>query len=74
MAAFEYHQVGQPGHFAVLPGDFADDSGRGQPGQAGQIDGGLGMSRPLQHPPGPRRNREYMPRNAELLPCAPGID
>ena len=41
-------QVGDAGHRPVLVHDLADDAGRVQAGQAGEVDGRLGLARALQ--------------------------
>ena len=49
VALRERDQVGQPRHGAVVVHDLADDACRIEPGEAGEIDGGLGMAGADQH-------------------------
>ena len=43
---------------AVVIDDLADGPRWGEPGQSGEIDGGLGVPWPTQHPPNGRAQRE----------------
>ena len=42
-------QVADPGHRPVLVHDLADHAGRDQPGEAGEVDRGLGLAGALEH-------------------------
>ena len=55
-------QLGTPRHRAVGVEDLADDPGRDQPGEPGEVHAGLGLPHPLQHAAGPRAQREDVAR------------
>ena len=54
-------QLGAPGHGAVLVHDLTDHARRGQSGQAGQVDGSLGLPHAAQDAPRDRPEREHVP-------------
>ena len=56
--AGERDQLGQPQHHPVLAGDLDDRAGRAQPGEPGQVDGGLGVAVADEHTAGPGAQRE----------------
>ena len=49
MLLAELHEVGDAGHGAVVVDDLAEHAGRVEAGQAGEVDGGLGVAGPLEH-------------------------
>ena len=56
------HQVGDAGHRAVVVGDLADDPGRDQAREAGEVDRRLGVAGALQHAAGLGPQREDVAR------------
>jgi hypothetical protein len=66
-------QLRRPGHLTVGAGDLADHRGRSQPGQAHQVDRGLGVAGPPQHPALPVGEGEHVSRLAEVGVRAAGI-
>ena len=59
--------VGQPHHRAVVVDQLADRADRGEPGQAAQVDRGLGVPRPLEDPAGAGAQRDDVPRTDEAV-------
>src|ERR671919_259906 len=55
-------QIRNPGHRSVLVHDLADDAGRVQPGQPGQVDRSLGLAGALKHSARSSPQREHVPR------------
>ena len=53
-------EVGPARHRAVGVQDLADHAGRIQPGQASEVQARLGLADALQHPAGPRPQREHV--------------
>ena len=64
--AAEGDEVGDAGHFAVVAHDFADDAGGGEAGEAGQIDGGLGLAGADQNAAAARAQREDVAGTGEV--------
>ena len=54
--------------------DLADDAGRNQAGQPGEVHAGLGLPDPLQHAAGPGAKREDVARAAQVGGHGGGID
>ena len=54
--------------------DLADDPGRIEAGQPGEIDAGLGLAHPLKHAAGPGAKRKDVPRAAEVGGNRRGVD
>ena len=68
-------ELGQAGHARlVLAHHLAEHAGRGQPGRPGQVDGGLGVAGPLEHPAGPVAQREDVPGPVEVGRPGVGVD
>lgn len=59
----EFAQLGQPGNGAVVAHDLHDAARRLQPGEAGQVDRSLGVTRPLEHAELTRPKREDVTRS-----------
>ena len=73
MALAEGDETRDARHRPVLVHHLADDSGRGQPGESREVDRGLGLARPLQHP-GAGTQREDVARMDEVVGRRRGID
>ena len=73
MALLEFHELRQPGHRAVLAEDFADDGGRLESGQGGEVDGGLGVAGALEDAARSRAKREDVARLHEFVGLGGGI-
>ncbi len=67
-------QLRQPGHRPVFVQDLAEHAGRIEPGEDRQIDRRLGVSRPAQHAPLRRHQREDMPGAGEIVRPRARID
>jgi hypothetical protein len=67
-------KVRQTGHGAVVLHHLADHACRGQAGQPGDIDRGLGMPGPDQHPALAGAQREHMPRRGDIGRAGIGVD
>ena len=75
VAIAEALELGQPGHRRlVLRDDLAEDAGRGQAGEPGQVDRGLGVAGPLEHATLPVAQGEDVARAAEVGGRVGGID
>ena len=64
--ALEFHQIRKPRHRAVFLENFANDAGRIEPRQPGQVHGGFGVSRSLKNPAGLCLQREHVPGLDEI--------
>jgi hypothetical protein len=67
-------EVGDAGHRPVVVHDLADDAGGDEPGQAGEVDGGLGLPRALEHAAGLGLQREDVAGLDEVARRAAGVD
>ena len=67
MLAAEGHQVGDPGHGAVVFHDFADDAAGVQACQTRQVHAGLGLARAGQDAPGAGPEGKHMAGLDEVL-------
>ena len=67
-------QVGHPRHRPVLVHDLADDPGRVEAREPGEIDGGLGLADALQHPARAGAEREDVARLDEVFGLRVGGD
>ena len=65
---------GHAGHGAVVVHDLADDPGRVEPRQAGQVDRRLGLPGALQHAARARPQREDVARLHQVLGAAARVD
>ena len=74
MAPRVVDQLWQPGHRAVVVLDFADHPGWIEPRQPRQIDGGLGMPRPLEHAPGAGPKGKHVTRTPEVCRAGGRMD
>src|SRR5215207_1288241 len=63
----EFLEVGDARHRAVLFHDLADHTGRLEPGEPGEVDGGLGLACALQYATWLRPQGEYVSRHHEVL-------
>ena len=70
----ERDEVGDAGHFAVVAHDFADDAGGGEAGEAGEIDGGLGLSGADQNAAAAGAQREDVAGTDEVGGGGAGVD
>ena len=59
-------ELGPARHGSVGIQDLADDPGRVEPGQAGEIDAGLGLPDPLKHAAGAGAKGEDVSRPAKI--------
>jgi hypothetical protein len=68
-------ELGEPGHVGLLlVDDLAQDAGRVQAGHAGEVDGGLGVAGPLQHPALPVAQREDVAGPGEVARLGGRVD
>jgi hypothetical protein len=72
VAGREGLQVGHAGHRAVVVHDLADDAGGGEAREAREVDAALGLTRTLEHAPGPRPQREDVSGRHEVFGAALG--
>ena len=70
----EVHQIVEPGHGPVLAHDLADDAGRVEPGEPGDVDRRLGMAGADQHAAGPGDQRKDMAGRDQGLRAVGRID
>src|SRR5215813_3429731 len=63
----EGEEIRHPRHPPFVVQHLADHSGGGAPGEAGQVDGGLGMPRPAQDAAGHRAERKDVARAGEVV-------
>ena len=70
----ELGEFGHACHGAVLVHDFADDAGGRQPGDAGEIDRGLGVAGAHEHAARPRAQRKHVPGAREISRLRRRID
>ncbi len=63
----ELDEVGHPGHRAVLVHDLADDARGGEPREACEVDGGLGLAGALEHAARACPQREDVARLDEVV-------
>jgi hypothetical protein len=61
-------QLRDPGHRAVVVDDLAQHAGRLEPREAGEVDRGLGVPSPLEHPPVASPQREDVAGPVEVAP------
>ena len=66
----EGDEVGQPRHRAVFVHDLADHAGRVEPGQARDVDRGLGMAGAHQHAALAGDQREDVARRLDIVGAA----
>ena len=63
------------GHLGLVLGhDFAQHSGRREAGGTGQVDGGLGVAGPLEHPARAVAEREDVPGPVQVIGPCRGVD
>ena len=67
--AGEHPQLGQPRHGAVVVDDLAQHAGRGEPGEHGQVHGGLGVAGPDQHAALACPQREHVAGPGQVVRC-----
>ena len=67
-------QIVDAGHRPVLVHDLADDAGRDQTGEAGEVDGRLGLAAALENAAVPGTEREDVPRPDEVVSALAAID
>jgi len=61
------HEVGHARHRPVLVHDLADDAGRNEPGEPGEVDRRLGLAGPDEHAAVPRAQRKDVARLDEVV-------
>ena len=68
------HEVAHAGHRPVVVHDLAHDAGRDEPGEARQVDGGLGLAGPLEDTAGARLQRLDVTRMDHVRRGLGGVD
>src|SRR5262245_4059208 len=74
VALGEGDQIGHACHGAVVVHNLADDAGRKQASQAGEIDGGLRVAGAHEHATFARNQRENVPRGNDVLVVLGRVD
>ena len=67
-------EVGAAGHLPIGPDQLAEDAGGGEAGQGGEVDGGLGVAGPAQHPAGAGPQGEDVAGSGEVARSRSRID
>ena len=67
-------QVGDAGHRPVVVHHLADHAGRGEAGEAGEVDAGLGVAGPLQHAAVFGPQREHVAGDDDVARPRLGVD
>ena len=66
-------EIGHPRHRAVVVDDLAQHPGGVEPGEPGQIDGGLGVAGPLEHAARPGAQREDVTGPGQVVATDGGV-